>query len=139
MFCPESGTFWFKNTSPSRRNILLVDLLAVESAMQEAVVERTNAMQAHAWFRYTNYLTSIGCLQDPFLDNFSRAQRHRILAACAHAIRGGRFGSKNHPILKSEFIRATLDFVAQTFKLADKPDPRLDRENEFAFTLTTPA
>jgi hypothetical protein len=139
MFCPESGTFWFKNTSPSRRNILLVDLLAVESAMQEAVVERTNAMQAHAWFRYTNYLTSIGCLQDPFLDNFSRAQRHRILAACAHAIRGGRFGSKNHPILKSEFIRATLDCVAQTFKLADKPDPRLDRENEFAFTLTTPA
>jgi len=32
-------------------------------------------------------------------------------------------------------IRATLDCIAQTFKLADKPDPRLDRENKFAFFL----
>jgi len=113
----------------------MVDLLAVKSAMQDAVVEGTNMKQACAWLRYTNYLTSIGCHQDPFLDNFSRAWRHKILAAFAHAVREGRFSYKKYTILKSESIRATLDCVAQTFKLSDKPNPGLDRENKFAFIL----
>lgn len=32
-------------------------------------------------------------------------------------------------------VRSTLDGVAQTFKLADKPDPRLDGESKLAFLL----
>jgi len=37
--------------------------------------------------------------------------------------------------LNSNQSQSNLDCVAQTFKLADKPDPRLDRENKFAFIL----
>jgi len=110
----------------------MADLLATESAMQDAVVEGSNAKQARAWLRFNLYLTWIGYQHDPILESLSRAQCHRILAAFAHAVWEGRYSTKNHPKLKSESVRATL---AQTFKLADKPDPRLDRENKFAFIL----
>jgi len=103
--------------------------------MQDVVVEGTNAKQARAWFCFNLYLTSIRYQHDPCLESLSRAQRHRILAAFAHTVREGRYSTKNHPKLKSESVRATLDCVAHTFKLADKPDPRLDRENKFAFIL----
>jgi len=113
----------------------LGDLFAAKSTIQDAVVQGTNAKQARAWSRFNSYLILIGCYNDPYLESFSRAQRHRILVAFAHAIREGRFSSEHHKTLKSESIRATLDCVAQTFKLADKPDPRLDGENKLAFIL----
>ncbi len=113
----------------------MADLSAAESAIQGAVVEDTNKKQSRAWNRYNSYLLSIGCQADPFLEQFSRAQCHRILAAYAHAIREGRLSSGPHKILKSESVRTSLDHVAQAFKLADHPDPRLDRDGKCAFFL----
>lgn len=69
------------------------------------------------------------------MENFFQAQRHRILGAFAHAVREGRFSSKGNKTLMSKSVRATLDNVAQTIKLADQPDPRLDNEGKFAFLL----
>jgi hypothetical protein len=73
---------------------------------------------------------------NPYLDNFSRDQKIKILTAFAQSIREGRFVlvKYNKPI-QSESVRASLDCVAQAFKLADRPDPRLDRERKLAFLL----
>jgi hypothetical protein len=64
----------------------MADMLAAKSAIQQAVVEVTNAKQARAWLRYQHYLYSIGCQFDPFLESFTRAQHHCILAAFSHAV-----------------------------------------------------
>jgi len=57
------------------------------------------------------------------------------LAAYAHKIREGRFCSNSSQQVKSESVRASLDHVAQAFKLANRPDPRLDSDGKFAFFL----
>jgi hypothetical protein len=86
-FCPRTGSIWFRDIDLARRDLFLADLLAAKLAMQDAMVEGTNAKQARAWFCFNLYLTSIGYQHDPFLESLSRAQRHRILAAFAHAVR----------------------------------------------------
>jgi hypothetical protein len=106
------------SAEPSKQNILMADMLATKSTLNQAVVERTYANQARAWARYTRYLFSIACQHDIFLESFTRAQKHRIFSAFAHAIREGRYSSKHHPKLESKSIHATLDCM---FKLADKP------------------
>jgi len=110
----------------------LVDLSAAQSATKGSVVEGTNAKQLHAWPRFQRYLTSIGLHSDPYLDSSSQFQRSKILSAFAHALREGRFGNgKNGKTIKSDSVRSTLDCISQAFKLADRPDPRLDRDGKF--------
>lgn len=67
----------------------MAEYIAAKSAIQNAVVKGTNVKQTRAWLRFTNYLSSIGCQDDPFLENFTRTQRNRILAAFAHSVREG--------------------------------------------------
>jgi hypothetical protein len=64
----------------------LADLSAAQSAAKGAVVEGTNAKQVRAWTRFQAYLQSIGFLSDPYLDNFSRDQKIKILSAFAQSI-----------------------------------------------------
>jgi hypothetical protein len=114
---------------------LLADLHAAESAMQGAVVEATNAKQALAWTRYKHYLQSIGIINDEFFENFSRHQKHKILSAFCISIREGRLLNKKNKSNKADSVRSAIDHVAQTYKLANRPDPRLDIDNKFAFIL----
>jgi hypothetical protein len=113
----------------------LADLTAAQSASKAAVVEGTNAKQVRAWSRYSQYLLSIGLQNDPYLDDFQRGEKHRLLSAFCQAIREGRFCHKKHQPVKAESVRATLDCVAQAYKLADRADPRLDTDGKFAFLL----
>jgi hypothetical protein len=113
----------------------LADITAAESAMQGAVVETTDAKQALAWERYKYYLSSIGISKDYYLDNFDRHQKHKILSAFCNAIREGRLLTKQNKINKSTSVQAALDYVAQAYKLANRPDPRLDIDRKFAFIL----
>ncbi len=100
------------------------------------MVQGTNAKQTRAWNRYKSYLISIGISNDWYLDAFNIGQKHRLLSSFAHAVREGRFSNPNHnSAIKSETVRATLDCVAQTYKLADRADPRLDTDTRFAFIL----
>ncbi len=100
------------------------------------MVQGTNAKQTRAWNRYKSYLVSIGISNDWYLDAFTIGQKHRILSSFAHTIREGRFSNPNHnSAIKSETVRATLDCMAQTYKLADRADPRLDTDKRFAFIL----
>jgi hypothetical protein len=107
----------------------LADLLAAQSAAKGAVVEGTNAKQVRAWRHFRKYLEYIGIFHDHYLDNFSRSQRIKILSAYGHAIREGRLcDGHSGKAIKSESVRTALDCVSQVFKLADRPDPRLDED-----------
>jgi hypothetical protein len=99
------------------------------------VVKGTNQKQLRAWNRYKEYLISIGIQNDPYLETFDRGQRHKILSAFAQSIREGRFGSQPPKLLKADSVRATLDCVAQTYRLANRADPRLDADGKLAFLL----
>jgi hypothetical protein len=70
-----------------------------------------------------------------YLENFSRGNKHKLLSAFAQAIREGRFCSRKSKNIKTESVRATLDCVAQAYKLLDRPDPRLDADGKFAYIL----
>ncbi len=100
-FCSNTGSFWFQTVPSPERNHFLVDLLAAESASKTAVEPATNSKQTLAWNRYQQYIKSIAITSDPFLDNFTKSQRVRILGAFAHAIRENRFSSKKSTFIKS--------------------------------------
>jgi hypothetical protein len=134
IFCTSTGTIWFPNQSNSQRNRFLADQLAAESARKGAVVEATNSKQALSWSRFTTYLQSIGIF-DPYLTTFPKDHQHRILGAFGQVIRESRFHTKQHHPCKSESVRAAMDHVAQAYRLANRPDPRLDIDGKPAFIL----
>jgi hypothetical protein len=113
----------------------MADLHAAESSRKRTVVEGTTAKFSLAWKRYKTYLQSIGINRDWYLENFSKDKRLKILGAFCHAIREGRLHSKSLKTNKTESVRTALDNVSQALKLADRPDPRLDRDGKFAFVL----
>jgi hypothetical protein len=95
------------------------------------VVQGTNAKQIRAWSRFQCYLGYIGLSSDPYLDGFSQFQRAKIISAFAHAFQEGRFcHGVCRQSLKSDSVRAALDNISQAFKLADRPNPRLDRDGK---------
>jgi hypothetical protein len=122
--------------SNSNRNSFLADLSAAEAATKNAVESGTSSKQALAWNRFQKYLQSISIKSDPYLDNFSRFQRIKIHGAFAHAIRDGRFNSRKTAQVKSDSCRASIDCVAQAFRMANRPDPRLDTDGKPSFLLS---
>ncbi len=124
------------NATTASKHRFLADLSAAQSATKGAIVKGTNDKQVCTWTHFQPYQHSIGLHSDSYLDNFSRELKIKILSAFAQSIREGQFCSKKRgkPI-KSGSVRDSLDCVAQTFKLADRADPRLDREQKFAFFL----
>jgi hypothetical protein len=99
---------------------------AAETATRNAVEPGKSSKQTLAWERYIRYIKSISIDSDPFLDGFTKFQRIKFLGAFAHAIRDGRLHHHRANCIKSESCRATIDCVAQTFRMTNRPDPRLD-------------
>jgi hypothetical protein len=83
----------------------------------------------------SEFARGIGIRDDDYLDSFDRSQKHKILSTFAQSIREGHFGHKPSKFLKSDSVRASLDGMAQTFRLAGRSDPRLDAHNKLAFLL----
>jgi len=113
----------------------LGDLAAALSSANRAVVKGTSEKQLRVWKWFQTYLQSIGIRDDPYLDGFDRGQKHKLLSAFGQFIRESRFGSKSSKLFKAESVRASLDCMAQAFKLAFQPDPRLDSDGKLAFIL----
>jgi hypothetical protein len=111
------------------------DLIAAVASAARAVVRGTSEKQVRAWSRFKDYLLSIRITNDAFSDNFNRGQHHKILSTFAKSVREGRFSVQPAKPLKAVSVRASLDFTAQAFKLADRPDPRLDSNGKLAFIL----
>ena len=79
------------------------------------------------WRCYERFLRRVGVILDPFLLKFGRTERTEVLACFAAAIRDGRLHSRlpmttGHGPM-SGTIRATLDGVAQTFRLNKLESP----------------
>jgi hypothetical protein len=72
---------------------------------------------------------------DDYLDNFSKIQRIKILGAFAQAIREGRFNFRKSTKFKSDSCRTSVNCVAQAFRLANRPDPRLDEDGKPSLIL----
>ncbi len=89
MFALEQVLFGFKNTSFTNRNRFMVDLSAVQSAANGAVVKGTAAKQTRAWNRYKWYLFSNGLHDNWFVENFSIGAKHTILSAFTQSVREG--------------------------------------------------
>jgi hypothetical protein len=113
----------------------MADISAGQSATEGAVVQGTKQKQVHAWNRYQSCLFTIGLHKDIYLDGLNQGQCIRILSAFTHFIRESRFNPTTTRILKSESLRSTLDCVAQTYRLANRPDPCLDADGRIAFLL----
>jgi hypothetical protein len=113
----------------------LGDLSAALASANNAVVKGTNEKQLCSWRRYKQYLLSIGIRDDVYLDNFDRGQCHKILSAFTQSVREGRYSALTPKLLKAESVHVTLDCVAQTYKLANQPDPRLDVDRKLTFLL----
>ncbi len=108
---------------------------AAETATRNAVEPGTSSKQTLAWERYIRYIKSISIDSDPFLNGFTKFQRIKILGAFAYAIREGRFHHHRANCIKSESCQATIDCMAQTFCMANRPDPRLDKDGKSSFLL----
>jgi hypothetical protein len=115
-FLPWTCTVWFKNTTSPYRHCFLADLSAAQLATKGAVVEGANAKQVCTWTWYTQYLFSIWLQHDLYLDNFLRGHKHKILSAFVES----RFCSRASKHIKAVSVSATLDCVAQAYKLADR-------------------
>ncbi len=65
----------------------------------------------------------IGIGNDYYLEQFSKPQKHRILAAFANATRSNRFNPGKKEPNKSEHCKSTISCVAQTYRMAGYEDP----------------
>eukprot|EP00978_Attheya_sp_CCMP212_P015464 scaffold39906_cov57-Attheya_sp.AAC.8 len=114
--------------------------MAAQLASVQAVTEGTSQKQARYWGYYVNYLQQIELDGDPFLDEFVRFDRQRVLGAFAAAVRRNGVqtyanASKASPPV-SGTIRATIDAVSQAFKQHKRPSPIHDEDTgKLAFIL----
>jgi len=103
--------------STAARNHFLADLSAAKYAIKNRVVKGTNLKQTHNWERYKYYLTSIGIANNIYLDSFSNSKKHQRLSTFAQAI---HFSTRSTTNPKSESVQASLDSMAQAFRLANR-------------------
>jgi hypothetical protein len=114
--------------------------VAAQLTSVQAVTECTSQKQTRYWGYYVNYLQQIELDGDPFLDEFDRFDRQRVLGAFAAAVRRNGVqtyanASKASPPV-SGTIRATLDAVSQAYKQHKRPSPIHDEDTgQLAFIL----
>ena len=113
----------------------MADLIAAETAHEEAVTRKTHDVQARAWRRWKLYTESIGC-DDPFLDGLDKASKIKLMGAFAMALREGRYSRRAHDTLVEATIRNTISYVAQTFREEGRPNPTRDDDGELGRLLS---
>jgi hypothetical protein len=132
---PDQAPFGL-NILPLPSNIVSWATSLLQSQLQAELWSgaQTRSKFAHGLISRTTF-GQIGITSDIYLDTFNRGQRHKILSAFAQAIREGRFSTQPSKSLKVDSIRASLDHVAQAFKLANRPDQCPDSNGKLAFLL----
>eukprot|EP00978_Attheya_sp_CCMP212_P021309 scaffold62029_cov65-Attheya_sp.AAC.2 len=114
--------------------------MASQFAGVAAVTEGTSQKQTRYWGYYLSYLQQIELDEDPFLDEFSKFDRQRVLGAfgaavCRNVVQTYANASKASPPV-SGTVRATLDAVSQAFKSHNRPSPIHDESTgRLAFIL----
>jgi hypothetical protein len=112
----------------------MADLAHAEQAQAAGVEDCTHSKCDLAWRRWLEYLDAASLLSDPFLDKFEPPDRVHFLCAFMHAVREGRFSRGSEP-LKADTAREAIDYVAQKFKAAFRPDPRADSTGSISILI----
>jgi hypothetical protein len=132
------GSLAFQSVSSSGQDFLLPHLLGATCAASEGVTKGTTKTEATSWRRWCEFLQQAGLAAEPFLEPFSRQDKHRILGAVAQAIRAKLFSQstkgKGHPIGKGT-VSAHLGHVATAFTSHGRPSPKFDADGKPAFLL----
>jgi hypothetical protein len=110
------------------------DLAHAEQAQAAGVEDGTHAKCDLACCRWLEYINECELLNDPFLDNLQPIHRVHFLCAFMHAVREGRYSRGSEP-LKASTAREAVDFVAQKFEAAFRPDPRSDLTGSISILL----
>jgi hypothetical protein len=130
---PASTTF--SDCSTNKRNCILADLDAAETACEGAVMRSTHEDHARSLQCWTQYLTFIGLGQDPFLNKLSTNHRNLTICASASAIREGRFSSKSHKQLATGTVRNTISNICATFRENCRQNPSKDKDLQPCFLI----
>ena len=101
-------------------------MLASEAARQHGTTGSTQDERARAWRRWNSFLTTMEIQDDPFLTKFEPWTRTLLICAFAQAMREATFSKGNVNSLAEGTIRTTIDYVAQTFRADNRPDPKVD-------------
>ena len=111
-------------------------LNAGETARKHATTSATQDERARSWSRWTTFLSQIGLQHDTLLSSFTQPwPQNLLLSAFAQAIREGSFSRRPDAALVAGTVRTTIDYVAQTFRANNRPDPRMDATGKTAFIL----
>ena len=148
---PRPDSPCLQNSASTHRNRLFHLLNAAASARAAGTVQATKDKRSRSWDRFILFLQHIGIPNDPFLDHFTRWQRNILISAFAQYLRDKLFDSNAHtqpattppatlcqtnePTLRAGTINGALSDVAQSFRAANRPDPRLDDDLKSCFLL----
>ncbi|MGH7974184.1 MAG: hypothetical protein ACREBR_01565 [bacterium] len=113
----------------------MADLSAAAAAREHAVCQATHKEQARAWNRWKEWLAGIENRDDDFLDKLSIHERHIMRGGFAAAVRRGQFSKERDKELGEGTVRASVDYVSQTFRARNRRDPRHDDEGHLAHVL----
>jgi len=111
-------------------------LVAGEDARQDGTTGQTQDDRARAWRRWTLFLSKIGIDDDHCLTQFTEPWiRTLLLSAFAQSMREASYSGNSYVTLAEGTVRSTVDYVAQTFRSNNQPDPRLDDGGKLNYLL----
>ena len=140
---PRTDSACLPHQASAHRDRLFHLLNAAASARQAASVQATHDNRDRSWGRFLEFLDHIGLDNDPFLDSFTRWQRNILISAFAQFLREKLFSPSDNrgsqtsdgKPLGAGTIASALSDLAQAFRAANRPDPRLDEDLKTCFLI----
>jgi hypothetical protein len=132
---PQTDAGKFPNITATKRDQLLVDLLAAAASRERAITEASHDDGARSWGRWQKWCKSIGC-NDLYLDQFSQIKQNLLLGAFAMAVREGRFSLNHSDALVEGTIRGAISQVVQAFWESGRQNPTKDADNMLSVLLS---
>ncbi len=115
--------------------------IAAAAAQHDGFADSTHAKRDSGWRGYECFLGRIGVRLDPFLRRLGRRERLETFACFAAALREGQLdaqrAAKNRARASAGTVRATLDGVAQAYRLNQFESPIHDRHGRIEPDMRT--
>ena len=112
-------------------------LAACQDARKQGSTVGTQNQRDRNWNRWLRFLDTIECKDDPLLRQIPEPfHRTATLSAFSQSMRQAEFSSSAFRTLAQGTVRASVDHVAQTFRIRQRPDPRLDADGKLSCLLS---
>ena len=111
--------------------------MGASRAQELAVTEGTTAREDTSWRRWELFVFNCGLFDDPYLDGFSREEKHRLLSAFAQTVRECEYSksTRGYDHLVAGTCFAALDDISKAFVATGRPNPQFDGDGKRAFLL----